>query len=90
MRTHIRENLPGVYRDLLADAPATSLWKDMDYLTEKIGEEFVYGIHYLVPKPFKEYAHGHFTNQRGLFQTFSEFMADYLRKFDDEKLEEPR
>ena len=66
--THVRLFLPGEYKGLINEWPAITKWKDTDYLTEKIGNHFVEGIHYQGFKPFRNFAGGRiFQNQRGRF-----------------------
>jgi len=66
MQTHIRYYVPGVYKKLVSNWPALESWKNMDYWLEKIGTEYVDGIHYLSDPPFRQFAGGAvMKNQRG-------------------------
>lgn len=57
MRTHVRYFAPGHYKKLILDQPAIKKWISIEYLKEKIGEQFIYGVHYYNNPPFHLYAH---------------------------------
>ena len=78
MYKHIRKYVPGHYKQLVKDWPAISKWGDLDYLKFIIGDEIVDGIHYSTGFPFRNFAGGYvFTNQRGVYQTFPDFLNVY-------------
>ena len=93
---HIRMYLPSEYKQLVASWSAIEKWKNIDYLLDKIGNQYVEGVHYHGFKPFRNFAGGNiFQNQRGRFQTFKDFIRDMLVKYDDknevnEKITDPR
>ena len=88
MTTHVRKYLPGHFKQLVSDQPAIDRWNNMSYLMEKIGEEQVYGVHYLQERPFRMYAESLFANQKGEFSTFKEFIDTYLAKFRDPQFQD--
>jgi len=60
-------------------------------LVESIGNSTIYASHYFTPRPYKAYAHGNvFSNQRGRYEKFRAFVDQYLAKFGDPKLKDPR
>lgn len=88
---NIRKHLPAVYRGLISDWNALSLWKDGKYFTDKIGEEYVEAISYLREEPFPNYAgEGVAPNQRASYVPFNMFYDSYLEKFDDKELKDPQ
>ena len=44
--THVRKYLPAHYEGLVDDWDSIEHWGNMTYLKDKIGEEYVEGIHY--------------------------------------------
>ena len=66
--THIRLYLPGEYTGLVEHWDALTKWKDNSYLSEKIGELYVDGVHYQGYRPFRNFGGGQlFPNQRGVY-----------------------
>ena len=65
---HIRKYLPAHYEGLVDDWDSIEHWGNLTYLRDKIGEEYVEGIHYQGERPFRNFAGSDvFTNQRGRF-----------------------
>ena len=68
----IRKHLPSVFRGLVADWKAIENWKDLDYLKNAIGNEYVEAIGFIKAEPFEAYAgEGISFAQRGAFVPFS-------------------
>ena len=56
--THIRMYLPSEYKQLVVSWPAIEKWKNIEYLLDKIGNQYVEGVHYHGFKPFRNFAGG--------------------------------